>query len=187
MSDVPQEKPSSMTSTTAEFDGSVNAHSPVNRSVYATTAFDRLRILQQSRTIAMVGLSANPFRPSHFVAIYLLSEGYNVVPVNPREQEILGRRCYPSLTEVPEPVDVVDIFRDPKAVPPLVDDAIAIGARVVWMQLGVINDEAAARARDAGLEVVMDACMKIEHARFFGGLNTIGLNTGVISSRRRSR
>lgn len=187
MSEVRQEKSSSMTSTTAEFDGSVNAHSPVNRSVYATTAFDRLRILQQSRTVAMVGLSANPFRPSHFVAIYLLSEGYNVVPVNPREQEILGRRCYPSLKEVPEPVDVVDIFRDPKAVPPLVDDAIAIGAKVVWMQLGVINDEAAARAREAGLEVVMDACMKIEHARFFGGLNTIGLNTGVISSRRRGR
>ncbi len=164
--------------------GAVNSNSPVTRSAFATTAFDRLRILQTSKTIAMVGLSANPFRPSHFAAIYMLSEGYNVIPVNPREQEILGRRCYASLRDIPEPVDIVDIFRDPKAVPPIVEDAIAIGAKVVWMQLGVINEEAARRAREAGLEVVMDACVKIEHARFFGGLNTIGLNTGVISSRR---
>ncbi|WP_420812460.1 CoA-binding protein [Kallotenue papyrolyticum] len=131
----------------------------------------------------MVGLSANPFRPSHFVAIYLLAEGYNIIPVNPREREILGRRSYASLREIPEPVDVVDIFRDPQAVPPIVEDAIAIGAKVVWMQLGVINEAAAQRAREAGLKVVMDACMKIEHARFFGGLSTIGLNTGVISAR----
>jgi predicted CoA-binding protein len=132
----------------------------------------------------MVGLSSNPFRPSHFAAIYMLAEGYNVIPVNPREQEILGRRCYASLRDIPQKVDLVDIFRDPEAVPPIVEDAIAIGAKVVWMQLGVINQAAAQRARDAGLEVVMDACVKIEHARFFGGLNTIGLNTGVISARR---
>jgi uncharacterized protein len=165
--------------------GAVSSNSPVTRSAFATTAFDRLRILQNAKTIAMVGLSANPFRPSHFAAIYMLAEGYNVIPVNPRENTILGQQCYASIRDIPVPVDIVDIFRDPKAVPPIVEDAIAIGAKVVWMQLGVINEAAAARAREAGLEVVMDACVKIEHARFFGGLNTIGLNTGVISSRRR--
>ncbi|MBI3683646.1 MAG: CoA-binding protein [Acidobacteria bacterium] len=150
------------------------------------TAAQRLAILERYRNIAMVGLSSNPFRPSHFAAIYLMAEGYNVIPVNPREAEVLGRTCYASLPEIPEPVDVVDIFREPAWVPAIVEDAIAIGAKVVWMQLGVIHEEAAERARQAGLEVVMDHCMKIEHARFFGGLNTIGLNTGVLSSRRRS-
>ena len=169
------------------FTGGVNAWSPVNGTEFATTAFDRLRILRQYRTIAMVGLSANPFRPSHFAAIYMLAEGYEVIPVNPRETEILGRRCYPSLRDIPTPVEIVDIFRAPSAVPPIVEDAIAIGAKVVWMQLGVINDAAARRARGAGLEVVMDACVKIEHARFFGGLSTIGLNTGVITARREAR
>src|SRR3954447_26211351 len=135
----------------------------------------------------MVGLSSNPFRPSHFAAIYLISEGYDVIPVNPREQQILGRQCYPSLKAIPGPVEVVDIFREPAAVPAIVDEAIAVGAKVIWMQLGVIHDEAAEKARAAGLEVVMDRCMKIEHARFFGGLNTIGMNTAVITSRRRKR
>ncbi len=167
--------------------GAVSSGSPVVGTPFATTAFDRLRILQQYRTIAMVGLSSNPFRPSHFAAIYMLAEGYRVIPVNPREREILGQPCYPSLRDIPEPVEIVDIFREPSAVPPIVEDAIAIGAKVVWMQLGVINEVAAARARAAGLEVVMDACVKIEHARFFGGLNTIGLNTGVISARRLRR
>lgn len=165
----------------------VAANSPVNRGRFATTAFERLHILERYKNIAMAGLSSNPFRPSHFAAIYLLSEGYNVIPVNPREKEVLGRKSYASLREIPEPVDVVDIFREPSAVPALVEDAIAIGAKVVWMQLGVIHDEAAARARQAGLAVVMDRCMKIEHARFFGGLSTIGLNTGVISSQPRKR
>ena len=165
----------------------VGGNSPVNRSRFATTAFDRLRILETCRRIAMVGLSSNPFRPSHFAAIYLISEGYDVIPVNPRESSILGRTCYPSLAAIPGAVDVVDIFRESSAVPGIVDEAIAIGAKVVWMQLGVINEGAAAHARDAGLEVVMDRCMKIEHARFFGGLNTIGMNTSVITSRRRSR
>src|SRR5690242_10442267 len=164
--------------------GAVSSGSPVNGTEFATTAFDRLRILSTYRTIAMVGLSSNPFRPSHFAAIYMLAEGYNVIAVNPRERSILGRRSYPSLRDIPEPVEIVDIFRDPDAVPPIVEDAIAIGAKVVWMQLGVINQEAARRARAAGLEVVMDACVKIEHARFFGGLSTIGLNTGVITARR---
>jgi predicted CoA-binding protein len=164
--------------------GAVSSSSPVRHTEFATTAFDRLRILRAYRTIAMVGLSSNPYRPSHFAAIYMLSEGYNVIPVNPREREVLGRPAYPSLREIPEPVEIVDIFRDPVAVPPIVEEAIAIGAKVVWMQLGVINEGAARRARDAGLEVVMDACVKIEHARFFGGLSTLGLNTGVITARR---
>ncbi|HVP45001.1 MAG TPA: CoA-binding protein [Bryobacteraceae bacterium] len=163
----------------------VAGNSPVNRSRFATTALDRLRILERYKRIAMVGLSANPFRPSHFAAIYLLSEGYEVIPVNPREKQILGRTCYAALRGIPGPVEVVDIFRAPSAVPALVGDAIAIGAKVIWMQLGVIHEAAAERARQAGLEVVMDRCMKIEHARFFGGLSTIGLNTGVISAQRR--
>jgi predicted CoA-binding protein len=172
--------------TTDQFvpSGAVSSGSPVNGTAFATTAFDRLRILREYRTIAMVGLSSNPFRPSHFAAIYMLAEGYNVIPVNPRETKILDRRSYASLRDIPEPVEIVDVFREPKAVPAIVEEAIAIGAKVIWMQLGVINHEAAQRARDAGLEVVMDSCVKIEHARFFGGLNTIGLNTGVITARR---
>jgi predicted CoA-binding protein len=163
----------------------VSASSPVNRSSFATTAAGRLRILETYRTIAMVGLSSNPFRPSHFAAVYMLAEGYRVIPVNPREREVLGQKSYASLRDIPEPVEIVDIFREPSAVPATVEEAIAAGAKVIWMQLGVIHDEAAERARQAGLEVVMDRCVKIEHARFFGGLSTIGLNTGVISSRRR--
>ncbi len=163
----------------------VSSGSPVNRSRFAMTAADRLRILETYKHIAMVGLSGNPFRPSHFAAIYLLAEGYDVVPVNPREKEVLGRKSYACLREAPGPVEVVDIFREASAVPDILEEAIAIGAKVVWMQLGVIHEAAAERARAAGLEVVMDRCMKIEHARFFGGLNTIGLNTGLISARRR--
>jgi predicted CoA-binding protein len=164
--------------------GAVSSGSPVNGTAFATTSFERLRILQRYRRIAMVGLSSNPYRPSHFAAVYMLAEGYEVFPVNPREREILGRPSYPSLHEVPGPVEIVDIFRDPAAVPSIVEEAIAVGAKVVWMQLGVINEAAAQRARDAGLQVVMDACVKIEHARFFGGLGTVGLNTGVITARR---
>ncbi|HMQ30769.1 MAG TPA: CoA-binding protein [Chloroflexaceae bacterium] len=164
--------------------GAVSSGSPVNQTDFATTAFERLSVLQRYRTIAMVGLSSNPYRPSHFAAIYMLAAGYNVIPVNPREREVLGRPCYPSLRDVPEPVEIVDVFREPAAVPAIVEEAIAVGARVLWLQLGVIHLEAARRARDAGLEVVMDACVKIEHARFFGGLQSIGLNTGVISARR---
>jgi uncharacterized protein len=165
----------------------VGAGSPVNTSAFATTAEGRLRILEKYRRIAMVGLSPNPYRPSHFAAMYLMAEGYDVIPVNPREKEILGRVCYPSVTAIPGGVDVVDIFREPAAVPEIVDEAIAVGAKVVWMQLGVIHEEAAAKAAGAGLEVVMDRCMKIEHARFFGGLNTLGMNTGVVASRRRPK
>jgi predicted CoA-binding protein len=164
----------------------VSANSPVNQGRFRTTAADRMRILQTYHRIAMVGLSSNPFRPSHFAAIYLNAHGYDVTPVNPREKEILGHRSYASLREVPGPLEVVDIFREPSAVPAIVDDAIELGAKVIWMQLGVIHEEAAEKAQKAGLEVVMDRCMKIEHARFFGGLSTIGLNTGVISAQRRN-
>ena len=169
------------------FQDGVGGNSPVNRSAFATTPYQRRSILERYRRIGMVGLSSNPFRPSHFAALYLMAEGYDVIPVNPRESSVLGRTSYASLTAIPGGVEVVDIFREPAAVPAIVEEAIAIGAKVVWMQLGVIHEEAAARARAAGLEVVMDRCMKIEHARFFGGLNTIGMNTAVISAKRRAR
>ena len=165
----------------------VGGNSPVNQSRFANSAYDRLRILERYRRIAMVGLSSNPFRPSHFAAIYLMSEGYEVIPVNPREPQVLGQPSYSSLALVPGPIEIVDIFRETAAVPAIVEEAITVGAKVIWMQLGVIHEEAAERARQAGLEVVMDRCMKIEHARFFGGLNSIGMNTGVITSKRRSR
>jgi len=163
----------------------VSSRSAVNHGPFATTAADRVRILSLGNRVAIVGLSGNPSRPSHFVAIYLRSRGYDVIPVNPREKEILGMPSYPSLTAIPGGVDIVDIFRDPAAVPPIVEEAVSIGAKAVWMQLGVVNEAAAEQARAAGLEVVMDRCMKIEHARYFGGLHMLGLNTGVISPRQR--
>ena len=123
-------------------------------------------ILQQYRRIAIVGLSPRPYRPSHAVAVYLAQHGYDITPVNPKESEILGRKCYPSLKEVPQPLEIVDIFRDPAAIPAIVAEAIEYGAKVIWMQLGLIDEAAARRARDAGLLVVMDRCIKIEHARF---------------------
>src|SRR5580698_8231247 len=127
----------------------VSASSPVNLGRFATTAADRLRILERYKRIAMVGLSSNEFRPSHFAAMYLLAEGYEVIPVNPKEKQILGQVCYPSVTAIPGGVEVVDIFREPSAVPAIVDEAIAAGAKVVWMQLGVINEEAAEKAAAA--------------------------------------
>ncbi|MEQ9617995.1 MAG: CoA-binding protein [Deltaproteobacteria bacterium] len=142
------------------------------------------RILRENDTIAVVGLSNNWHRPSYFAAKYLQEHGYRIIPVNPGQKEILGEKCYPSLLEIPEPVDVVDIFRRPRDVPPIVEQAIEIGAKVVWMQLGVINGEAAGKAREAGLEVVMNRCMKIEHGRLFGGIHFIGVNRGFVSSRR---
>ncbi len=123
------------------------------------------RILSEARTIAVVGLSADPERPSHQVASYLQRQGYRIIPVNPTIQEVLGEPSYPDLLSVPEPVDVVDIFRPARYVPEIVEQAIAKGAKVIWMQLGVIHFEAAQRAREAGLLVVMDRCMKIEHQR----------------------
>jgi predicted CoA-binding protein len=142
------------------------------------------RILAQSRTIAVVGLSANWYRPSYFAAKYLQEHGYRVIPVNPNYTEVLGERCYPSVATIPEPVDVVDAFRKADEMPALAREAVAKGARVLWMQLGVRNEVAARIACDAGLDVVMDRCMKIEHARILGGLNWAGVNTGIVSARR---
>ena len=145
---------------------------------------DLRRILTDYKRVAVVGLSADWSRPSNFAAKYLLDHGFEVIPVNPKYDEILGQKCYADLRDIPTPVDVVDLFQRVDRIPPFVDQAIEIGAKVVWMQLGIIHDEAAQKARDAGLEVVMDRCMKIEYARLFGGLNTIGVNTGVISAQR---
>jgi predicted CoA-binding protein len=142
------------------------------------------RILAKSRTIAVVGLSANWYRPSYFAAKYLQEHGYRVMPVNPNYAEVLGERCYPSVAAIPDAVDVVDGFRKPDEMPALAREAVAKGAKVLWMQLGIRNDEAARIAGDAGLDVVMDRCMKIEHARILGGLNWAGVNTGIVSSRR---
>ena len=164
--------------------GEVGSTSPVSATRFATTPEQHRRILERYRRIAMVGLSANPYRPSNFAARYMKAAGYRIFPVNPREREILGLPCYASLGDVPQPLEIVDIFRDPSAVPAIVEEAIAAKARVIWMQLGVIHEQAAARALDAGLEVVMDRCVKIEHARFFGGLSTLGLNAGVLSARK---
>lgn len=142
------------------------------------------RILARSRTLAVVGLSAQWYRPSYFAAKYMQDHGYRIIPVNPRYTEVLGEKCYPDLRSIPEPVDVVDCFRKSPEIPPLAEDAIAIGAKVLWMQLGIVNQEAAGRAVAAGLDVVMNRCVKIEHARLLGGLNWAGVNTGVISSKR---
>ena len=122
-------------------------------------------ILSSSRTIAVVGLSPKPNRPSYRVASYLKEQGYRIIPVNPKATEILGEVCYPDLSSIPEPVDVIDIFRRPEEVPRIVEETIKIGAKAVWMQEGVINEEAAARAKQAGLKVVMDRCMYKEHTR----------------------
>jgi uncharacterized protein len=144
------------------------------------------RILTECRTIAVVGLSADWNRPSYFAASYLQGKGYRIVPVNPKAESILGERCYPRLEDIPVAVDMVDVFRKPADVPPIAASAVAIGARCLWQQLGVVNDEADAIARRAGLDSVMDRCVKIEHARLFGGLHWAGVNTGIVSSRRRS-
>ena len=144
------------------------------------------RLLRDNHVIAVVGLSGDWFRPSYFAAKYLQEHGYRVVPVNPRYagRSILGERCYAGLREIPDKVDVVDVFRKTEDVPPIAEDAIAIGAKVLWQQIGVKNEAAAASARAAGLETVMDRCMKIEHGRLFGGLNWVGVNTKVISAKR---
>lgn len=142
------------------------------------------RILGENRVIAVVGLSADWYRPSFFAAKYMQEHGYRVIPVNPKYAEILGEKCYPALRAIPEKVQIVDVFRRTPDVPPVAEQAIAIGAKVLWQQLGVKNEAAAARARAAGLETVMDRCVKIEHARLFGGLNWVGVNTRVISAKR---
>ena len=144
------------------------------------------RILKTCRTIAVVGLSAEWHRPSFFAAKYMQQHGYRIVPVNPRYagSDVLGERCFARLEDIPFPVDMVDVFRKAADVPPIAASAIAIGAKCLWQQLGVTSVEADAAARAAGLDSVMDRCVKIEHARLFGGLNWAGVNTRVISARR---
>jgi predicted CoA-binding protein len=142
------------------------------------------RILTQTRVIAVVGLSADWHRPSYFAAKYMQEHGYRVIPVNPKYDRILGEKCYKSLRDIPEPVDMVDVFRKTQDVPPIADDAIAIGAKVLWQQLSVKNEAAAVKARAAGLDAVLDRCVKIEHGRLFGGLNWVGVNTKVLSAKR---
>ncbi len=146
------------------------------------------RILRDTKTIAMVGLSANWNRPSYFAAKYLLDRGYKVMPVNPAAvgQEILGQKVYASLDELPQKADMVDIFRNSEAAGPITDAAIEHGAKVVWMQLGVVNEAAARRAEEAGLKVVMNRCPKIEHSRLAGTIEWHGIASGVISSKKRA-
>ena len=150
------------------------------------TAKERLAVLRATRTVAVVGASANPSRASNFVTTYLLAEsGYDLWFVNPGETEIFGRPVYPSLADLPAPPDVVDVFRRPADLPEVADEAIAAGAKTLWLQLGLWDEAVAQHAHHAGLDVVMNRCLKIEHARFRGGLHLAGFDTGVLSSRRR--
>ncbi len=144
------------------------------------------RILVQSKVIAVVGLSANWWRPSFFAAKYMQDHGYRIIPVNPNYESVLGETCYPTLEAIPSDiaVDVVDVFQRPEAAPPLAQGAVAIGAKVFWLQLGVINEEASKIAESAGLDVVADRCVKIEHGRLLGGLGLFGVTTNVISAKR---
>jgi uncharacterized protein len=159
------------------------------RNDLGLTPGDRLRILTRYRTIAMVGLSTNYYNASSFAAIYLDANGYDIIPINPLRagQEILGRRVYADLEQAaaahPRPIQIVDVFRPADEAPDIAQRAVEIGAKVLWLQLGVISKQAAEIARAGDLEVVMDRCCKIEHARLFGGLRTIGLNTGLVTSR----
>ena len=145
---------------------------------------DIAAILSDVRTIAMVGASANTSRPSYFVLKYLVAKGYRVIPVNPAYQEVLGEKCYATLDDVPEKIDMVDCFRKADEILPLAEAAIRLGAKCLWMQLGVVNPAAAALASGVDIDVVMDRCVKIEHGRLFGGLNYAGVNTRVISAKR---
>lgn len=154
-------------------------------SVPEAGALERLQIIQNSSSVALVGVSANPIRSSNFVASYLVRTPFRTYPVNPAYDEILGLDAYDTLEDLPETPDIVDVFRRREAIPEVVDQAIEVGAKVVWFQLGLRHDEAARKAMDAGLQVVQDRCLKIEHARFSGKLHLGGFNTGVISSRRR--
>lgn len=151
--------------------------------------YQRLQIIQKYRNVAIVGISADQYRPSHFVAIYLQAEGYNIIPINPRYagQTLLGKRVYATLTEAKEAgeqIDIVDVFRRSADIPPIAEEAIKIGAKVLWVQLGLKSDEAREIANKANMTYIEDRCIKMEHARFFGGLNTIGINTGVILAKK---
>jgi len=140
------------------------------------------RVIHGARTVAVVGLSPNELRASNFVGYYLQRHGYRVIPVNPREPDILGEKSYTSLLEVPEPVDIVDVFRAPDALPDIARDAVAIHAGALWCQFGVINEEGARIAEEGGVTVIMDRCLKVEHARYVGRMHWLGFNTGRITS-----
>lgn len=141
-------------------------------------------ILKENKSIAVVGLSANWNRPSFFASKYMQQKGYKIIPVNPRYSEILGEKCYKSLLDIEEKVDIVDCFRRSDDILPIATDAIKIKAKVLWMQLSVFNEDATVLSRNAGLKVVQDRCVKIEHARLFGGLNWVGVNTKIISAKK---
>jgi len=141
-------------------------------------------IINRAKTVAIVGLSPNELRASYFVGYYLRRHGFQVIPVNPREESILGVRSYPSLSEVPDAIDVVDVFRAPDAVPAIAEEAVAAGAGALWLQYGVISPQGAQIAVDGGLDVVMDRCLKVEHARYLGRMHWLGFNTGEITSSR---
>lgn len=142
------------------------------------------QVLERTRTIAVVGLSDDWSRPSNFAAKYMQEHGYTIVPINPKYEIVLGEKCYRSLDDLEEPVDMVDCFRPPEFLPQILDGAIRLKVRYFWTQIGIVHKGVAERASEAGMGVVMDRCVKIEHARLFGGLNFVGVNTGVISSRR---
>ena len=144
--------------------------------------FTILAVLTSAKTIAIVGLSPNELRASHLVGFYLRRHGYRIVPVNPREKTILGETSYPSISQIPFPVDVVDVFRAPDAVPEIAREAVKIGARTLWCQFNVINEEGARIAEDGGLTVIMDRCIKVEHARYVGRMHWLGFNTQRITS-----
>jgi uncharacterized protein len=164
------------------------AATPDARTWTGPTAQERLAILRRTRSVAIVGASTNPARASYFVSTYLLgSSTYDLYFVNPRADEILGRPVHASLSELPVVPDIVDVFRRHDDLPDVLDETLAVGASALWLQLGLWHEDVARRARDAGLDVVMDRCLKIEHARFHGGLHLAGFDTGVISSRRAGR
>lgn len=144
-----------------------------------------IRAALGEQRVAIVGLSANELRASHFVGYYLKRHGYDIVPVNPRETSILGYECYPSLTDIADPVGVVDVFRASDAVPEIARQAVAIRARYLWLQYGVISEEGIAIAREGGLDVIVDRCLKVEHARYLGRMHWLGFNTEVVSAERR--
>ena len=145
---------------------------------------DVIRAALDLKSVAIVGLSARELRASNFVGRYMRYHGYQVIPVNPTEREILGLACYPSLTDIPESVDIVTVFRLPEAVPGIAREALEIGAKCLWLQFGVISEEGAQIASDGGMDVVMDRCIKVEHARHLGRMHWFGLNTRKISARR---
>ncbi|WP_207455368.1 CoA-binding protein [Desertivibrio insolitus] len=158
------------------------------RTWVGPSARERLAILRKAKSVAIVGASPNPARSSYFVATYLQqSSDYKLYFVNPNATEILGEKVYPDLASLPEVPDIVDVFRKPADIPSVMDDALAIGAKTVWVQLGIWNEEAARYGEEQGLTVVMDRCIKVEHARFHGGLHLLGFDTGQITSRKSIR